>query len=474
MNSSNNDQNMSNSNLEVKNNEENNSEYESKLEIKNNQEHENKNELETKNNQENNFRSIFDEDNLENKQNNIYNTPVRNHNRRNRLTPRAPNWRHQNNSRRNYNNRYSSLQRTLDFENSLISTGINQFLNNLENDNQEEENNDNENNEENFNSSSSSSSSSSASYSNFSNAILSNGNNNFSNNVASQISELSTFLFGNNSHTNTGSFLLGSSTSLNSVLNNFQVPFGSMVDVMTQRVTDSLINSPEVFEQLQIAEIEIKNWCKAQEINSDLIILALSLWKKSPIGKFPDMDEIAEAYFTSNPYFFYRYHINQTQKIENLKYFMVNFGYFPSHPEFSTLIDYRMLHRNELPTVEQFITSIRRTVEFHTNLDEFIEKDKMIRPVANIDKIKPLSNICEEVDCSICLEQIEKNCEYFKLEPCGHYFHADGKMCLDGKTIIDWMKTNKTCPNCRCDIIIENKPNKEPQKQETDPKEESK
>lgn len=46
----------------------------------------------------------------------------------------------------------------------------------------------------------------------------------------------------------------------------------------------------------------------------------------------------------------------------------------------------------------------------------------------------------EEINCSICLEVLDCGDSVIRL-PCTHLFHEN--------CITDWLKTSKSCPNCR-------------------------
>jgi len=48
-------------------------------------------------------------------------------------------------------------------------------------------------------------------------------------------------------------------------------------------------------------------------------------------------------------------------------------------------------------------------------------------------------NLESNIQCSICIDSVEK--DKFCYEKCNHVFH---KKCLR-----EWLKQNKTCPNCR-------------------------
>ena len=62
----------------------------------------------------------------------------------------------------------------------------------------------------------------------------------------------------------------------------------------------------------------------------------------------------------------------------------------------------------------------------------------------DINKIPEIQNQqIEQIDCSICIEFVKQN-EIIKDLNCKHIFH---KNCL-----IEWLRRNKNCPNCRIEI----------------------
>lgn len=206
-------------------------------------------------------------------------------------------------------------------------------------------------------------------------------------------------------------------------------------------------------ESKQLAEMEIKTWCKSKEISYELLSESLRLWNKSLTGEFPTLDIIIDNFSTklcSHALF-----VPLDFRKEIVRYFLCNFGRMPNCLETEAIINYRIIHKGNFPSEEELETTIKRTLEFDINPEEFHQKDKNYIPVANIELIKTeVLDSKETVGCALCFDQINNGSKYIKLNPCGHYFHAISKDCLDDKCIIDWMKTHKTCPVCRCEIKI--------------------
>mmetsp|Transcript_36517 Transcript_36517/g.26591 ORF Transcript_36517/g.26591 Transcript_36517/m.26591 type:complete len:91 (+) Transcript_36517:2068-2340(+) len=56
-------------------------------------------------------------------------------------------------------------------------------------------------------------------------------------------------------------------------------------------------------------------------------------------------------------------------------------------------------------------------------------------------------------ECLVCLEQFKSDDKVLRL-PCGHIFHVD--------CILPWLKVRNTCPACRKEFPVEQRPNNPP------------
>ena len=68
-------------------------------------------------------------------------------------------------------------------------------------------------------------------------------------------------------------------------------------------------------------------------------------------------------------------------------------------------------------------------------------------PVVQIEKIKKKGEKIFEDTCSICLEKLDEGGEVRKIKVCGHMFH--------GECLLNWIKFNESCPNCKEALNIE-------------------
>ncbi len=79
-------------------------------------------------------------------------------------------------------------------------------------------------------------------------------------------------------------------------------------------------------------------------------------------------------------------------------------------------------------------------------------KDNLLETTAEISDDLINTNVSivyiyasEDIECSICLKDIEKG-NLIRQNSCSHIYH---KECLD-----DWFKIKHICPNCNLEILI--------------------
>lgn len=246
----------------------------------------------------------------------------------------------------------------------------------------------------------------------------------------------------------------GASTSLSSLFQNRSIRsnMNPSIPSFPLNTFSQYMEPPISAEIRQLSELEMKSWCKSEKISDEVIRVANKLWSKSKTGTFPTLDMFVNSLF--NTLCMHASTISTEEKKKLVEHFLVNFGKMPGCMETESAIIFNSLH-GHYPTEEELQTTMQRTMEFAMNPEEFHQKDKKYVPVANLSQLKPNKNLDEDTDCSLCFDTIEKGSSYYKLNPCGHIFHADSKSCLEGKSIMDWMNTHKTCPVCRTEIVVE-------------------
>lgn len=114
---------------------------------------------------------------------------------------------------------------------------------------------------------------------------------------------------------------------------------------------------------------------------------------------------------------------------------------------------YSFIYLNKcLPTSEQYVEFTEKNYLITTDPDEYEQKYKMKTPTKNLNDLKNFrfSNKEEKDNCSICLNDFESNEKVVRIPCCKKLFH-DSKKC----TIRTWLKENKKCPLCNCEVVIE-------------------
>jgi hypothetical protein len=222
-----------------------------------------------------------------------------------------------------------------------------------------------------------------------------------------------------------------------------------LISLYTEIFVETLSSTSSLFldeDMIDIATLYIKEWCKANTISHSLISNSIEIWKRS--NNFPSLEEIIN-YYNSHPC-----ECSLDMDSENRKSIirlsLINMGISPPC-HIIHIFKLYIQEYNAIPTYETIINIIRR-MDSILNHDYFEERIKV--GTKNLQHIKTLTlDNDTDSDCSLCMEKISIGQKYYKLEPCGHMFHADEDNCI-GSTIIKWLTDNHTCPNCRKDVII--------------------
>ncbi len=95
--------------------------------------------------------------------------------------------------------------------------------------------------------------------------------------------------------------------------------------------------------------------------------------------------------------------------------------------------------------------------EFERDPEGYHEKDKVLVPTLNLDKLSPIvKDTFVSENCSLCQTEIGFH-SFYKIPPCNHIFHADTEHCLGESNIITWLSNHKQCPNCKTIVSISDK-----------------
>lgn len=135
------------------------------------------------------------------------------------------------------------------------------------------------------------------------------------------------------------------------------------------------------------------------------------------------------------------------------KLYLQKQGTFYRCAELPFVYQYFILHK-DIPNEEELIEFVQNTLQFELNPEEFHQKDKVLVPTLNLDKLSPIvkDSYIDSI-CSLCQNEIGNN-SFFKIPPCNHIFHATKEACLGESSILDWLSTNTQCPNCKTKVSI--------------------
>lgn len=207
-------------------------------------------------------------------------------------------------------------------------------------------------------------------------------------------------------------------------------------------ITNLLQEDPDL---VNIAEVYIKDWCLAENIPFLLSNIAINIWRQNN-ENFPSLDQIVE-YINRSPCEC-SMDMNNEDRKALIRIYLIKNGNIPSC-DFTIVFKAYVQEHNAIPTYDT-VESILNRLNNIMESNYFEEKVKV--GTKNIEHI-PVFTCNDEYDCSLCIDKITKGQTYHKLQPCGHYFHANGDDCIDS-TVVKWLTDNHTCPNCRKDVHI--------------------
>ena len=135
--------------------------------------------------------------------------------------------------------------------------------------------------------------------------------------------------------------------------------------------------------------------------------------------------------------------------------FVMIYSFYPSCNYFSYYIEFFILH-NRIPSEEELTSFMERAREFFISPEDFHQKDKLLVPTLNINKlpIEQFNNISNPINdcCAICREEFSPATQTVKLSPCNHLFHSNDSECLQDASIFNWLHCYNFCPLCKTKI----------------------
>ena len=119
------------------------------------------------------------------------------------------------------------------------------------------------------------------------------------------------------------------------------------------------------------------------------------------------------------------------------------------------LIEHTIMYHafeRRFPTLDELVVMRGDIQSIEQDPEAYCTEKRLLVRTENLGKLVAVKSVDSEQQCSICQECISEGEGLFRL-PCGHCFHAE--RCMEsGKTIVDWLKTCKKCPNCNQEVIL--------------------
>ena len=104
-------------------------------------------------------------------------------------------------------------------------------------------------------------------------------------------------------------------------------------------------------------------------------------------------------------------------------------------------------------------TTLRDLREFHRrqeamrrDMDMYCERYRHSIRTPDLDHLRAIRNVRDDLCCSICQEHIDMNTWIYQLQPCGDCFHST--LCLEHGNIVTWLEQNRRCPNCKQEVHV--------------------
>jgi len=249
-------------------------------------------------------------------------------------------------------------------------------------------------------------------------------------------------------------------------------PFETEEDIMNREICDSHMIDYIKKVRVSISEDEednselYKEEFKYDSITKNLAKMVVAYWQEkgelpTDVGKIDDLVEYCCQYqYRNRPCgcLLDNWQDEEMKKViyEITKRYILFFGDYPSCGAMSNMLRYQLINKR-LPTMEELGEYLKHRRDFQNDPEQYFQDHKHQLPTANLSLLKPTIYEDEETKtCGLCYNEIGKGTEILKL-PCRgeHVFHTDEKECLEGLTITEWLKSNKVCPMCKDEIIIE-------------------
>jgi hypothetical protein len=118
------------------------------------------------------------------------------------------------------------------------------------------------------------------------------------------------------------------------------------------------------------------------------------------------------------------------------------------------LVEYKRFE-GRFPDENELVLYHQNRRQMQTDRLAYCLENSVVSTTPNLDTLE-VQFCTENSFCTLCSEEIGLNSGVYILPCCGSTFHSLPEKCL-GKTVIDWLERSTRCPNCRQQVILENK-----------------
>ena len=111
------------------------------------------------------------------------------------------------------------------------------------------------------------------------------------------------------------------------------------------------------------------------------------------------------------------------------------------------------LHNGAFPNIIELHVLSNNLALLASNPEAYHEENKVVVSTPNVEDL-PQTLATHVSECVLCQDEILPNQKTFHVPCCNQTFHADPLQCVGG-TVKDWLKTSRSCPLCKKDVLIE-------------------
>jgi hypothetical protein len=142
---------------------------------------------------------------------------------------------------------------------------------------------------------------------------------------------------------------------------------------------------------------------------------------------------------------------NTATNVNACEHILTEFKISPTCELIEGVLLYHMAE-NKYPNIEELAEMISNNITISQQPETYCQDKRLLVPTPHMEKLIAIKNEKNDVNCSICLDQIKLAGDMYQL-PCGDCFHA-GECLGGGQSILTWMDQCKRCPNCNQEIIL--------------------